>query len=52
MLKDLEKRIEVSEEVARQVKANKKKLLLQKEKSKKSGKLVLDLDDEDIEKEQ
>lgn len=53
MLKDLEKRIEVSEEVAKQVRLNKKKLLQQKERRRKDGRALLlkDIDDEDIEKE-
>ena len=52
MLKDLEKRIEVSEEVAKQVRLNKKKLLQQKERRRKDGRTLLrDIDDEDIEKE-
>lgn len=53
MLRDLEKRIEVSEEVAKQVRLNKKKLLQQKERRRKDGRAVLlkDIDDDDIEKE-
>jgi hypothetical protein len=42
----------VSEEVTKQVKLNKKKLLLQKEKSRQGGKLVQDVEDDDIEKEE
>jgi hypothetical protein len=40
LLKDIEKKIEVSEEVAKQVKLNKNRLIKQKEKSYKQKALV------------